>query len=78
MSIDYYQGMDGPTIVVESADDLGEALDILHTQVIDNMGEDSPLLRVLEEAMEKVEGFASSVESFRPGGSRETTEGESR
>lgn len=55
MAIDYYAGTPGPTIVVESAEELMEALDLLHTQIIDNIGEDSPLLRVLEAAMEQAE-----------------------
>jgi len=53
---EYYTGQEGcPSIKVEDASELHDALDILHTQVIDNIGEDSPLLRVLESAMDKVQ-----------------------
>lgn len=55
MSIKYYSG--DPTIVVENPEQLAEALDILHTQVMDNFGEDSRFLRVLEDAMERVEAL---------------------
>ena len=52
--IEYYSGIDGPTIVVESEDELLEAIDLIHTQVMDNIGEDSPLLRVLEKCMDEI------------------------
>lgn len=55
MSINSYQGIDQPVINVESADELYEALDILHTQVIDNISDESPLLQILQEAMAKIE-----------------------
>lgn len=43
-----------PTINVESLAELHEALDILHTQVMDNLSDESPALGVLERAMEAV------------------------
>ncbi len=52
--IEYYFGINGPTIVVESRDDLLEAIDTLHTQVMDNIGEDSPLLGILEKCMDEI------------------------
>lgn len=57
MSIDYYMGTSGPTIQVETPDDLAEALDILHTQVMDAFGdrESAPYLDILEKAMEALE-----------------------
>jgi hypothetical protein len=50
--IEYYT--DAPTINVENKDELFEAIDILHTQVMDNIGEESPLLRVLEKCMHEI------------------------
>lgn len=44
-----------PTINVESLTELHEALDILHTQVIDNLSDESPALGILETAMEAIE-----------------------
>jgi hypothetical protein len=41
MSIKYYVGVEGPTIVVETLDDLHEALDLLLTQVDDAGLEDA-------------------------------------
>ena len=55
MSIEYYSGVPGVSMLVETPGDLAEALDILHTQVIDNIGEDSPLLAILERAMTEME-----------------------
>jgi hypothetical protein len=52
VSIEYY-GND-PVIQVQSQSDVLEALDIMHTQVIDNIGENSLLLSILSEAMDKV------------------------
>lgn len=56
MPIKYY-GTEGPTIVIKSKDELYEALDLLHTQVIDNLGDESPCLEVLEAAMENLENL---------------------
>jgi hypothetical protein len=53
MSIIYYCGTDGVTINIESGYDLVRALDILHTQTIDNCNEDVALLKILDEAIEK-------------------------
>jgi hypothetical protein len=56
MPIDYYEGAGSPTIFVTSAKELYEALDILHTQVMDGtIGDASPLLGILETAMDAVE-----------------------
>lgn len=55
MSIEYYG--DTPSIKIESVADLLEALDILHTQVMDNLQENPSLLRILEAAMEQVEAL---------------------
>lgn len=50
-----YVGTVGTTFDVESPNELYEALDIVHTQVMDNLGEDSPYLGILETAIEKVD-----------------------
>ncbi|PKL40802.1 MAG: hypothetical protein CVV44_04120 [Spirochaetae bacterium HGW-Spirochaetae-1] len=52
MSIEYYHGTEGPTINIESHQDLINALDILHTQCMDNLPEDSIATTVLVNAME--------------------------
>jgi len=55
MAISYYQGIDGaPTITVENAEELYEALDLLHTQIMDTCGDDD-LLRILIDAMDAVD-----------------------
>ena len=59
--IDYYIGTPGPTIVIESLTDLVEALDILHTQVIDNIDDRSPYLRILEQAIDALEDLRGEV-----------------
>lgn len=52
MAINYYGG--SPTITVENAEELYEALDLLHTQIMDTSCNDE-LLRILSEAMDRVE-----------------------
>lgn len=39
-------------IFVETVEELYAALDILHTQVMDNIGEDSKALMILSDAMQ--------------------------
>ena len=55
MSIESYVGIDQPVINVESVQDLWDALDVLHTQVMDNLQEDAALLRILSDAMDRVQ-----------------------
>ena len=52
MSIEYYN--EGPCFNIESQSELVEALDILHTQVMDNCDEEPEMLAVLSEAMDKL------------------------
>ncbi len=52
--IESYVGMKGVAVDVESASEVWQALDTIHTQIMDNIGEDSPLLNILEEAMAKI------------------------
>lgn len=55
MSINYYVGISAPCIEVESAQELYDALDLLHTQVMDNLNEHPALLKILSEAMDKAQ-----------------------
>ncbi len=57
MPIEYYAGANHPTFNVQNPDDLYEALDILHTQVLDGFGDKdmAPYLDVLEKAMNRVD-----------------------
>lgn len=52
-----YVGCEGVAIDIESVDEVYEAFDVLHTQVLDNLGEDNPCLQILSEAMDKVEAL---------------------
>ncbi len=54
VAVEYYACVDRPAIEVRSVSDLNEALDVLHTQVMDNIGEDSPAIGVLERAMREL------------------------
>lgn len=56
MPINYFVGIEdgAPTITVENAEELYEALDLLHTQIMDTCGNDT-LLRILSDAMDQVE-----------------------
>jgi len=55
MPITYYLGVPEPTVNVETIEELLEAVDLLHTQVMDNIGEKSPLLEILEKCMREIE-----------------------
>lgn len=54
MALEYYVGVPGVSVEIESAQDLYSALDTMHTQVMDNLSEDDPLLRILEAAMQQI------------------------
>lgn len=54
MALEYYVGTEGVTVNVETPQDLYDALNTIHTQVMDNLDENDPLLRILETAMEQV------------------------
>jgi hypothetical protein len=56
VSIKYYYPDNQPTVFLESREDLGEILDILHTQAIDNLGEDSEEAQFLVSWMEELDG----------------------
>jgi hypothetical protein len=54
MSIEYYAYTKGPTVYVESKQELIDILDILHTQCVDSLPEDDIATRILENAMEEL------------------------
>ena len=54
MSINYYVGVEGVSIDIESAKEIWEALDILQTQVMDRFGDESPGVMILGRAMDEV------------------------
>ena len=57
MTIDAYYGMEGYMINVDDVQELYDALDIIHTQIMDNMpGENSlKLTKIISEAMDKLQ-----------------------
>lgn len=66
MSIQYFFPDNNPTVKLESREDLEEIIDILHTQAIDNLGEDSDETHILECWLEELDGTASNwYESFK-------------
>lgn len=46
-----YVGIKGTAFNVESVEEVHEAIDILHTQVMDNISDKSPILSILENTM---------------------------
>lgn len=59
MSITFYYGnTESPSINVESLTDLYQALNLIHTQVMDNIGDDTELLSILEDTMYRLEAVA--------------------
>ena len=57
MAIDTYVGVPGVAINVESIEELYDALDILHAQIMDNLKSDLRLIKILEQAMNQVEAL---------------------
>jgi hypothetical protein len=59
MAINYYVGSDGFTVFLENETDIAEAIDLLHTQVMDNIGQDKEehkkILRILEDTLTRLE-----------------------
>ena len=58
MSIDSYVGIDAPCINVENAGELYDAIDLLHTQVMDNLSNNpmyDALLKILSDAMDRIQ-----------------------
>lgn len=57
MPVEAYIGVPGIAINVESIEEIIEAIDAIHTQVIDNLGETpetEPVFRILEHAMHEL------------------------
>ena len=61
--IEYFSGTDGVTFDVESPVELYQAIDILHTQTMDNMPESNQneLLPILEKAMREIEALGCEL-----------------
>jgi len=55
MSIEYYVGVDDPCVNAKSKKDLYEIIDLLHTQVMDNMGGDDECLDILSDTMRQLD-----------------------
>lgn len=55
MSINSYVGIDAPCINVETIEELYEAVDLLHTQVMDNLDSNPDLLLILSNALDLIE-----------------------
>ena len=62
MGITYYAGVPAPCINVKNAEDLYQALDLLHTQVMDNLDEDTALLQILSDAMDRVQAVIDAAD----------------
>jgi len=62
MSIDYYVGVAHPCVNVESKKDLYEIIDILHTQVLDNLEDDGECIPILEDAMLKLDPIGTLLD----------------
>lgn len=63
MGLEYSVGTEGPTITIDTPEDLWSALDNLHTQVLDNIPEGPrqlAYLRILEKAMEDLQALGVS------------------
>lgn len=61
MTVEYY-GDSGPCFTIASADDLHEAIDVLHTLVMDGI-DDPRLLRILEATMRHIEAYQDGLPS---------------
>ena len=54
MSVSDYLGIEGFAVDAKSAQDCYEALDRIHTQILDELGENSFILSILEDAMHEL------------------------
>lgn len=54
MTINSYIGVPGISINIESDKEVFEAVDIIHTLVLDNLGEENPMLGILENCMNEM------------------------
>lgn len=52
MAINDYLGCEGTTILIEEEHEIFEAIDLIHTQVIDRFGNKHPALLILEQTMD--------------------------
>lgn len=55
MPIEYYAGVPGVSVEVMSVDDLKEALDIIHTQCLDSLGEDHPVTTFMSDVLGRMD-----------------------
>lgn len=63
MAIEHYVGTSGPTIEgIATEQELYEAVDVLHTLVMDGLGEDHPALRLLSDLMDEIMKLYPEVE----------------
>lgn len=60
MSIEHFIGTEGPTINVESVDEIYRTIDTLHTQVMDNFPEDDHQQSVLAKLESMMEDLITS------------------
>lgn len=54
MPVTDYMGIDGFAVDAKSAQDVYDAIDRMHTQILDELGENAYVLRILEKAMEEL------------------------
>ena len=54
MSVEHQVGTDGVLVNVESPKDVFEALDEMHTQILDNLGQNHSLSRILSDFMDTI------------------------
>jgi len=48
-------GYDGIGVFIETPGDVYEAIDVIHTQVMDNLGRNHPLLAILDRMLAELE-----------------------
>ena len=54
MSVSDYCGIEGFAVDAKNAQDVYEAIDRMHTQILDELGENSYVLKILSTAMESL------------------------
>lgn len=54
MPVNDYNGIDGFAVDAKTAQDVYEAIDRMHTQILDELGLNSYILRILERAMDEL------------------------
>ena len=62
MGVEFYHGIEGVTVEIHSRYDLAEAMDAIHSQVMENMEDDPLVLAIVSRWLEQALHLPGSME----------------